>query len=315
MWNATCVCKRIFRRTQNFHIRVMKKTYIMILAGLAVTVAAVTPLCFSQNTPAPAAPEPAAATPAASPEQAKKAFSYFMGYRFGQEVASGAATLTAADFDPTVFFQGLDQALKGEQPTMSQAEIEAGMNTFVETLRTREAAQAKLNLEKGKAFEAEFAKKEGVTKTESGLLYRIVTPAEGRKYDEAKDGKDAVCLVTYEGKKIDGKVFDATTTPIEMPINQVVPGFAEALKLMPIGSTCEVCIPAALAYGEQAPGPIGSNSTLVFTISLKDIKKNEPAQGGMPFQLTPEMLQQLQQQGLQNGAPAPADETPAPAAE
>ena len=91
--------------------------------------------------------------------------------------------------------------------------------------------------------------------------------------------------------------------------------FAEALKLMPIGSTYEVCIPAALAYGEQAPGPIGSNSTLVFTISLKDIKKNEPAQGGMPFQLTPEMLQQLQQQGLQSGAPESADETPAPAAE
>lgn len=314
MWSVTCVCRRIFLRARNFHIRVMKKTYIMILAGLAVTMAAVTPLCFSQNAPAPA-PETPAAAPTATPEQAKKAFSYFMGYRFGQEVAAGASTLTSSDFDQAVFFQGLDQALKGEQPTMSQAEIEAGMSAFVETLRAREAEQAKLNLEKGKAFEAEFAKKEGVTKTESGLLYRVVTPADGRKYDEAKDGKDAVCLVTYEGKKIDGKVFDAASTPIEMPVNQVVPGFAEALKLMPIGSTYEVCIPAALAYGEQAPGPIGSNSTLVFTISLKDIKKNEPAQGGMPFQLTPEMLQQLQQQGLQGGAPEPTNEAPAPAAE
>lgn len=289
----------------------MKKTYIMILAGLAVTGAAVTPLCFSQNTPAaPAVSETPAAAPAATPEQAKKAFSYFMGYRFGQEVASGASTLTEADFDQTVFFQGLAQALKGEQPSMSQAEIEAGMNTFVEMLRAREAEQAKINLEKGKAFEAEFARQEGVTKTDSGLLYRVVTPADGRKYDEAKDGKDAVCLVTYEGKKIDGKVFDATSTPIEMPINQVVPGFAEALKLMPIGATYEVCIPAALAYGEQAPGPIGSNATLIFTLSLKDIKKNEAPQGGMPFQLTPEMLQQLQQQGLQG---APAEEEPAPA--
>lgn len=298
----------------------MKKTYIMILAGLAVTTAAVTPLCFSQNAPAPAAPEASAAAPAATPavssEQAKKAFSYFMGYRFGQEVASGASTLTASDFDQALFFQGLDQALKGEKPTMSQAEIEAGMSAFVETLRAREAEQAKQNLEKGKAFEAEFAKQEGVTKTDSGLLYRVITPADGRKYDEAKDGKDAICMVTYEGKKIDGKVFDATATPIEMPINQVVPGFSEALKLMPIGSTYEVCIPAALAYGEQAPGPIGSNSTLIFTLSLKDIKKNEAPQGGMPFQLTPEMLQQLQQQGLQGGAPEEsAEEAPAPAAE
>ena len=117
-------------------------------------------------------------------------------------------------------------------------------------------------------------------------------------------------MVTYEGKKIDGTVFDAATTPVEMPVNQVVPGFAEALKLMPIGSTYEVCIPAALAYGEQAPGPIGSNATLIFTISLTDIKKNEAPQGGMPFQLTPEMLQQLQQQGLQTAAPA-AEEAPA----
>lgn len=293
----------------------MKKTYIMILAGLAVTTAAVTPLCFSQNTPAPAAPETPAAAPAATAEQAIKAFSYFMGYRFGQEVASGASTLTASDFDQSVFFQGLDQALKGEQPSMSQAEIESGMSTFVETLRAREAEQAKINLEKGKAFEAEFAKQEGVTKTDSGLMYRVVTPADGRKYDEAKDGQDAICMVTYEGKKIDGKVFDATSTPIEMPINQVVPGFSEALKLMPIGSTYEVCIPAALAYGEQAPGAIGSNATLIFTISLKDIKKNEAPQGGMPFQLTPEMLQQLQQQGLQETQPEQTEEAPVPTAE
>lgn len=288
----------------------MKKTYIMILAGLAVVTAAVTPLCFSQNTPAAPAEAPAAAPAPVSAEQATKAFSYFMGYRFGQEVSAGATTLSAADFNKEVFFQGLEAALKGDRPTMSQEEIEAGMGAFVETLRAREAEQAKLNLEKGQAFEAEYAKKEGVTKTESGLLYRVITPADGRKYDEAKDGADAICMVTYEGKKIDGTVFDAATTPVEMPVNQVVPGFAEALKLMPIGSTYEVCIPAALAYGEQAPGPIGSNATLIFTISLTDIKKNEAPQGGMPFQLTPEMLQQLQQQGLQTAAPA-AEEAPA----
>lgn len=293
----------------------MKKTYIMILAGIAVATAAITPLCFSQNTPAPAeAPAPAPAAAPVSAEQATKAFSYFMGYRFGQEVSAGATTLSAADFNKDVFFQGLESALKGERPTMSQDEIEAGMAAFVDTLRAREAEQAKINLEKGKAFEAEFAKKEGVSKTDSGLLYRVVTPADGRKYDEAKDGADAICLVTYEGKKIDGSVFDATDTPVEMPINQVVPGFAETLKLMPIGSTYEVCIPAALAYGEQAPGPIGSNATLIFTIKLTDIKKNEAPKGGLPFQLTPEMLQQLQQQSLQSAddAAAPA---PAPAAE
>ena len=72
----------------------------------------------------------------------------------------------------------------------------------------------------------------------------------------------------------------------------------------------EVC---SERFNFYAPGPIGSNSTLIFTISLKDIKKNEAPQGGMPFQLTPEMLQQLQQQGLQGDAPAEGEEAPAPA--
>ena len=120
-----------------------------------------------------------------------------------------------------------------------------------------------------------------------------------------------------------------------MPIDRVVPGFSEALKLMSIGSTWEICIPSELAYGPQGPAPIGNNSTLVFTITLNNITKAPAPQTESRSlqQLPPELLQQLQQQGLEIEAeesaaeevgkplpeptdtplPAPAEPAPAPA--
>lgn len=310
----------------------MKKTYIMILAGLAI-VGATTTYCFSQSnqdiavtTPAPAEAVVAAesAAPAitaeVSADDAKKAFSYFIGYRFGQEVSAGATTLTVDDFDKDTFFQALSDSLSGAQPSMDQAAIEAGMNTFVVNMQKREQVKAEANLAAGKAYQEEFAKGEGVVKTESGLLYRVVSAGEGAKYNPETDGPGALCNVMYEGKLIDGTVFDKSPAPIDMPIDRVVPGFSEALKLMPVGSTWEVCIPSELAYGPQGPAPIGNNSTLIFTITLNSISKApEPQMGSQSLQqLPPEILQQLQQQGLEiepeDTAEEPAGETlPAPA--
>lgn len=305
----------------------MNKKYITIAAAVALVAAgAVTPYCFSQsNAGAPAAAPTAAPETPVTADQAKKAFSYFAGYRFGQEISQGISTLTAEDFDRDTFFRALEASLSGAQPTEEeQRQMEAGMQAFVETIQQREKALGELNLSKGKAFQESFGKQEGVTKTESGLQYRILTKGEGRTYDEQADGAAATALVTYEGKLIDGKTFDKSETPVPMPINQVVPGFSEALKLMPIGSEWEICIPAELAYGEQSTGPIGANSTLVFTIKLHDITKG--ATGGM--NLPPDIIQQLQAQGLEvpasdaaetepapEEAPAPAVEAPAPAAE
>ena len=294
----------------------MKKTYIMILCGLAIA-GATTTYCFSQGNQeipaeapvsADAAPAAEVAAPAApaesaevSTEDARKAFSYFTGYRFGQDISAGTSTLSVDDFDKDTFFQALKDCLSGQQPSMDQAAIEAGMNAFVMTMQKREQVKAEANLAAGKAYQEEYAKGEGVTKTESGLLYRVITAGEGRKYDSATDGQGAICNVMYEGKLIDGTVFDKSQSPIEMPIDRVVPGFSEALQLMPIGSTWEICIPSELAYGPQGPAPIGNNSTLIFTITLNDITK-APAQqmdSRSLQQLPPEVLQQLQQQGLE----------------
>ena len=315
----------------------MKKTYIMILAGLAI-VGASTTYCFSQSnqelapeaaaTPAPVAAPAAPAAPVTptniDEDDARKAFSYFIGYRFGQEVSAGASTLSIDDFDKDAFFDALEDSLAGKQPSMDQAVIEAGMNAFVMAMQQREMAKAEANLAAGKAYQEEYANDDAVTKTASGLLYRVITAGEGAKYNPETDGPGALCSVTYEGKLIDGTVFDKSEQPIEMPIDRVVPGFSEALKLMPVGSTWEVCIPSELAYGPQGPAAIGNNSTLVFTITLHGISKAPEQQMNTQSlqQLPPEILQQLQAQGLEiqpEDAPAteelPAEQLPAPAAQ
>lgn len=276
----------------------MKHT-INTMLGLGLT--ALAPfVALAQDAPA-AAPEPSAApaaAPAPSKEEVKEVFSYLMGYQFGQQLAMENSTIAAADMDADTFFRAVADGIRNQvEPSMREKDIRMYMDAFMQELQQRAAKLSAENLAKGKAFLEENSKKDGVVTTESGLQYKVLTPAEGRKFDEAKDGKNAVCSVIYEGRLIDGTVFDASPEPVDFPINAVVPGFSEALKAMPIGAEWEVYIPAALGYGEQGPGIIGNNSTLVFKLKLADIK---PGQGSSenPYELSPEIMQQLQQQGL-----------------
>lgn len=273
-----------------------------ILTSLAV--AALAPIAFAQApqpAPAPAPAQPAVAAPA--PEEVKAVFSYLMGYRFGQDLAMQASTLRVDDIDMAILVKAIQDGMVNRvDPEMESKDVNACMNAFVAELQARAKAVGAANLAKGQAYLAENAKKPGVVTTASGLQYKVITEGKGKKYDEATDGKSAVCSVVYEGRLIDGTIFDKTETPIDMPIDRVVPGFSEALKLMPVGSEWEVVIPSNLGYGEQGPGIIGNNSTLIFKLKLTDIK---PARGtqGNPIELTPEMLQQLQEQGLQQVQP------------
>jgi len=280
----------------------MKHT-INTMLGLGLT--ALAPfVALAQDAPAapasapaaPAATVPAPATP--SKEEVKSVFSYLMGYQFGQQLAMENSTISADDMDAATFFKAVADGIGNQvDPAMREKDIRLVMDTFMQELQDRAAKRSAENLAKGKVFLEENAKKEGVVTTKSGLQYKVITPSDGRKYDQEKDGKNAVCSVIYEGRLIDGTVFDATEEPVEFPINAVVPGFSEALKAMPIGSEWEVYIPANLGYGEQGPGVIGNNATLIFKLKLTDIK---PGQGSSenPYELTPEILQQLQQQGL-----------------
>lgn len=245
--------------------------------------------------PAPAQPSAATTSPTIDDATLTKHVGYVLGNIIGRDIKGSTPDLVESDIDCDTFLRGLRDGLNNKvSDDIKQDEIERAMQTFQEKLMQRHQQTAQANLDAGKKFMEEFAKKDGVQKTKSGVLYRVITPGTDAKYDAEKHGENAEANLTYKGSLIDGTVFDESKSPVTLPVNQVVPGFSEVLKTMPIGAEWEVVIPSELAYGEQAPSVIGPCSTLIFNIKLENLQKgNDQA---MPMQLTPEMLQQLQSQ-------------------
>nr|8BK5_A Chain A, Peptidyl-prolyl cis-trans isomerase [Legionella pneumophila] len=128
------------------------------------------------------------------------------------------------------------------------------------------------NKVKGEAFLTENKNKPGVVVLPSGLQYKVINSGNG-----VKPGKSDTVTVEYTGRLIDGTVFDSTEKtgkPATFQVSQVIPGWTEALQLMPAGSTWEIYVPSGLAYGPRSVGgPIGPNETLIFKIHLISVKK------------------------------------------
>ena len=278
----------------------MMKKHTIALLGLSLCAPAFVSLA---QEPAAAPAEPAAAAaeaPALSEEEVKEVISYFVGFQTGIQFASfGDGPVQADDFDKDIFFKAMADGLKNRvDPEIEKKDLQACIAAFTAKLTARNKVQAEANLAKSKEYAAENGKKEGVVTTESGLQYSVLSPAEGRKYDEAQDGAEALASITYEGRLLDGTVFDKADQPVDLPFSGVIPGFSEALKLMPVGSEWEVFIPSELAYGEHGPGILGANAPLIFKVKLHDIKAKKGSPEN-PIELTPEMIKQLQDAGMQ----------------
>lgn len=129
------------------------------------------------------------------------------------------------------------------------------------------AKSAEENKKQGVAFLAENTKKEGVVTTASGLQYEVLKPGDGAK-PSATDN----VTVHYEGKTLDGKVFDSSYkrgSPATFPLNRVIAGWTEGVQLMQEGAKYRFYIPSNLAYGERGAGTdIGPNETLIFDVEL-----------------------------------------------
>jgi FKBP-type peptidyl-prolyl cis-trans isomerase len=125
----------------------------------------------------------------------------------------------------------------------------------------------------GKKFLDDNSKKAGVKSTSSGLQYKVIKEGKGEK---PKDSD--VVETNYRGTTIDGKEFDSSAkhgSTFSFPVNGVIKGWSEALKLMPVGSKWELYIPSELAYGDEGYGEdIPPGSTLVFEVELLGIKKS-----------------------------------------
>lgn len=119
-------------------------------------------------------------------------------------------------------------------------------------------------------FLAENGQREGVVTLDSGLQYEIIKTGDG-----AKPGPTQTVTCHYHGTVIDGRVFDSSVKrgqPASFPLNRVIPGWTEALQLMPVGSKWRLFLPPNLAYGDrQISAEIGPNSTLIFEVELLGI--------------------------------------------
>ena len=126
----------------------------------------------------------------------------------------------------------------------------------------------------GEAFLKANQAKPGVVTLPDGLQYKVITEGNG-----AKPGANDVVTVHYAGTLINGTEFDSSYKrgqPASFPVSGVIAGWTEALKLMKVGSTWELYIPASLAYGDQgAPPVIGPNETLIFKVELLEIQKQQ----------------------------------------
>lgn len=236
-------------------------------------------------TPAIEAP----AKPKLDPAVIKSDSSYALGFRTGGGFAQqfGKFGVGADDLDPETFLKGFMAAIKGGKPELEEAKLQAAMEALGEMLQGREKEKAAANLEAGKKFLAENAKREGVTTTKSGLQYEVIAKGGSEKYVAPKEGAEdnKQFLVNYKGTLIDGKEFDASPPGEPVPMTlQVVPGFKEALTTMPVGAKWKIFMPSDLAYGEERrSAEIAPNSVLIFELELVKIQDAPAAPAGMPF--------------------------------
>lgn len=209
-------------------------------------------------------------------ESLESKVSYAIGMSVGDNIKQADFPIDVAAFQAGVADQLADGELR-----MTEAEAQEAFAAFQEQQQAKQAAELAARAEqeqaKSAAFLTEYAQRDGVTKTDSGLLYRVLTAGSG-----AIPTAEDMVTVHYRGTLIDGTEFDssyAREEPANFPIPAVIPGWVEALQLMSVGSKWELVIPAELAYGEQGGGPIPPNATLVFEVELLGIGPAEVTAG------------------------------------
>lgn len=196
--------------------------------------------------------------------------SYALGLSMGNNFRnSGIQEINVQDFS-----DGVASVFYGSEPKMTYNEAKEIIRVFFEGLEQKQreeaARMAEINKAAGEEFLTKNGKREEVFTTPSGLQYEILVKGDG----PTPTANDRV-EVHYTGKLIDGTVFDSSVergVPATFGVTQVIPGWVEALQLMPKGSKWRLFIPSNLAYGPQGAGPtIGPNSTLIFDVELLKI--------------------------------------------
>lgn len=193
-----------------------------------------------------------------------------IGYAIGMNIGL-SMKLQQIDVDPDQVTAGLSAAFKGEPLLMNEEQMAEILTNFQQQMQIREMeqmmAEAARHAEASKKYLEQNGKKKGVVTTKSGLQYKVVSSGKG-----AAPKQDSTVDVHYRGTLVDGTEFDSSYkrgVPATFPVNNVIPGWTEALQLMKVGDKWEIFIPSELAYAEQgAPPVIPPNAALIFEVEL-----------------------------------------------
>jgi FKBP-type peptidyl-prolyl cis-trans isomerase FklB len=203
------------------------------------------------------------------PESLDDRVSYGIGLNLGRQLAS-----QGLDVNVDLLARGLRDAASGGETLLSDEELQAAMQEMQQKMQQEQQAKfavmAEENQKAGQAYLDANKAKEGVVTLPSGLQYRVITEGGG-----AQPGASDTVRVHYEGRLVDGTVFDSSYqrgSPAEFGVSGVIKGWVEALQLMKTGSKWQLVIPSELAYGPRGQGPkIGPNAVLVFDVELLEI--------------------------------------------
>ena len=198
-----------------------------------------------------------------------------MGLQMSEQAEAMSNQIFAGDSTKTLskrdIVAGVVAGLTGKKQMMTVEQAQKTAQQKMQALRESQMSKAfGPQMKKNEAWLAANAKKEGVKVLPSGLQYKVITEGTG-----ATPTATSVVKVNYEGKLIDGTVFDSSYKrgePAEFRVNGVIPGWAEALTMMKAGSKWEIYIPAKLGYNDQQMPNIPPFSTLIFTVELLEVK-------------------------------------------
>ncbi|MDA3963555.1 MAG: FKBP-type peptidyl-prolyl cis-trans isomerase [Planctomycetota bacterium] len=174
------------------------------------------------------------------------------------------------DLDPKLMAEGVHDFLTRSEPKEDPNSIQEVMAELESKVNAQVEAAGSDNAETSATYMAETVKQDGITVTDSGLAYEVLEAGEGDK-----PGAEATVTVHYEGRLIDGTVFDSSHQrgePATFSLGQVIPGWTEGLQLMSPGAKYRLHIPSDLAYGMNAPPIIGPNQALVFEVELMAVE-------------------------------------------
>jgi FKBP-type peptidyl-prolyl cis-trans isomerase FklB len=240
---------------------------------LAITLSAAIALPSFAQTTHTASAHTTVHKPAAAAPVVLKTTQDSLSYAIGLSLANFYKQQNITGVNTALVMRAITDVNKGSKLPMDEQQANA---CIVNYMQKEKAAKASVAKKQGEEFLAANKTRPGVVTTPSGLQYLVLKEGTG-----PKPALTDMVRVHYHGTLIDGRVFDSSVErkqPIELAVNGVIPGWTEALQMMPVGSKWRLFIPSNLAYGDQQAGPmIAPGSTLIFEVELLDIVKPKTA--------------------------------------